>query len=69
VIVVTYRQLHHAKGHDHRSFCDKREFRNSDAKKVQGWICGTPVNDPDGRDLHMTKWNELVETMRTYQRP
>jgi Patatin-like phospholipase len=53
-----------------RFFCDnRREFKNPDAKKVQGWICGSPVNDPDGRDLHMSKWKKLVDALRAYQRP
>jgi hypothetical protein len=49
-----------------RPFCiPTREFRNPDAKKVQGWICGSDLR---GRDLHIQKLSELVTSLRSYQK-
>jgi hypothetical protein len=52
-----------------KPFCEYDKLASSNARKVQGWICGSKQGDPDGRDLHMSNWKELVETLRPYRRP
>ena len=52
-----------------KPFCEHDKLESSDARKVQGWICGSKQADPDGRDLHMRNWKELVETLRPYRKP
>jgi hypothetical protein len=51
-----------------KPFCEHDKFESSDARKVQGWICGSQA-DPHGRDLHMDNWKELVDAMRPYRKP
>jgi len=50
-----------------RLFCDTKnpkKLGTKDAEKVRGWICGSPTNDPNGRDLHMDNWQRLVARLR-----
>lgn len=39
-------------------FREHKEFKSVDAKKVQGWICGSAEDGPSGRDLHMDRWKK-----------
>jgi hypothetical protein len=57
------KELWHALHDPDKRFCSLQNFsRESD--KVWKWICGSPSSDPDGRDLHMSEWQELVKDMR-----
>lgn len=48
-------------------FCEHKQFKSVDAKKVQGWICGSGGAGSNGRDLHMDRWKELVDELRPYR--
>jgi len=52
-----------------KPFCEHDKLESSDARKVQGWICGSKQADPDGRDLHMDNWKKLVDALRPYRKP
>jgi hypothetical protein len=51
-------------------FCDRKgekQFKSPEARKVQAWVCGS--GDPNGRDLHMGEWKNLVARMESYGKP